>query len=74
MVAGAAMGMAAMLVTMLGLPLTSVMLTVLLLSADGIELTPLIIVSVVVAYVAAAFLGPKPVPAEAPAPASAPTT
>jgi H+/Cl- antiporter ClcA len=73
MVAGAAMGMAAMLVTMLGLPLTSVMLTVLLLSADGIELTPLIIVSVVVAYVAAAFFGPKPATVEPPAPTSAPT-
>jgi H+/Cl- antiporter ClcA len=64
-VAGAAMGMSAMLVTMLGLPLTSVMLTVLLLSADGIELTPLVIVAVVVAYVFAAFLAPRPPALEA---------
>ena len=71
-VAGAAMGMSAMLVTMLGLPLTSVMLTVVLLSSDGIELTPLVIVAVVVAYVTSAYLTPRPAPATASVPDSAP--
>ena len=52
LIAGASMGMAAMLVSMLGLPLTSVMLTVVLVGADGVALTPLVIVAVVVAFVA----------------------
>lgn len=60
MIAGVAMGMGAMTVVMLGLPLTSVMLTVLFLQADGVKLMPLIIVAVVVAYVASANLTPDP--------------
>ncbi len=63
MVAGAAMGIGAMAVTMLGLPLTSVLLTVVFLQEDGIRLTPLIIVAVVVAYVASARMAPAPVAA-----------
>ena len=63
MIAGAAMGIGAMTVVMLGLPLTSVLLTVIFLSADGLALTPLVIVAVVVAYVASARLGPDREPA-----------
>ena len=50
------MGIGAMTVAMLGLPLVSVLLAVLLLAADGIALMPLIIVAVVVSYVASAHL------------------
>ena len=69
MIAGAAMGIGAMLVVMLGLPLTSVLLTVIFLSSDAAALTPLVIVAVVVAYVASARLGPTREPAP---PAQAP--
>ena len=72
MIAGAAMGIGAMCTAMLGLPLTSVLLTVLFLSADGIALTPLVIVSVVVAYVASARLVPEPEAAPTAAPATTP--
>ena len=60
LVAGVGMGIGAMTVSMLGLPMVSVLLAALLLSADGIALTPLIIVAVVVAYIASARLGPAP--------------
>jgi chloride channel protein, CIC family len=73
MVAGVATGIGAMLVTMLGLPLTSVLLATVLLSTDGIAVTPLVIVAVVVAYVLSARLAPAPAPAPATAPAPAPT-
>jgi H+/Cl- antiporter ClcA len=74
--AGVAMGIAAMTVVMLGLPLTAVMLAVLLVIPDGVALTPLIIVAVVVAYVVSARLRPaepaqKPATDEAPAGATA---
>lgn len=59
MVAGVAMGIGAMAVTMLGLPLTSVLLTAVFLQTDGVQLTPLIIVAVTVAYVASARLEPR---------------
>ena len=58
-VAGAAMGIGAMSAVMLTLPLTSVLLATLLLGADGPAVMPLVIVSVVVAYVAAARLAPR---------------
>ena len=67
MIAGVAMGMGAMTAVMLGLPLTSVLLASLFLSADGLSLEPLIIVATVVGYVAAAHFTPV-----APAPAAAP--
>ncbi len=71
MIAGAAMGMAAMTTAMLGLPLTSVLLTTLFLSTDGVTLMPIIIVAAGVSYVATAQL--TPLPAEAtPAPAPSP--
>ena len=63
MIAGAAMGMGAMLVVMLGLPLTSVLITAIFLPADALALTPLVIVAVVVAYVANARLEPAREPA-----------
>jgi H+/Cl- antiporter ClcA len=58
-VAGVAMGMGAMSVAMLRLPLTAVLLPTLLLGASGAGAIPLIIVSVVVAYVVTARL-PEP--------------
>jgi hypothetical protein len=57
-VAGVAMGMGAMLVVMLTLPLSSVLLVTLLLFSDGITVMPLVIVAVVVAYVTSARLAP----------------
>jgi hypothetical protein len=56
-----------MAVTMLRLPLTSVLLTVLFLQSDGVTLMPLVIVAVVVAYVASVRLSPPAAdPAAAP--------
>ncbi|MBV9095974.1 MAG: chloride channel protein, partial [Streptosporangiaceae bacterium] len=72
MVAGVAMGIGAMSVVMLTLPLTSVMLATLLLFSDGLRVTPLVIVAVVVAYVVAARLTPRQ--AAAPAGPSRPAT
>ena len=68
MIAGAAMGMGALMTAMLGLPLTSVLLTTLFLGADGLTLMPVVIVAVAVSYVASARLAPAPATAE-PAPA-----
>jgi H+/Cl- antiporter ClcA len=65
-VAGAAMGIGAMCAVMLGFPLTAVLLTTLLLGKDGMTVVPLVIVSVVVAYVLSARLNPPP-PEPAPA-------
>ena len=74
MIAGAAMGIAAVTAAMLGLPLTAVLLTTVFLQADGLALTPLVIVSAVVAYVTAARLvpAPKPEPGQPPAADAAP--
>jgi H+/Cl- antiporter ClcA len=72
LVYGVAMGIGAMCVVMLRLPLTSVLLATLLLSSDALQVTPLAIVAVVVAYVASARLTPLPAPAPAsPHPAEA---
>jgi H+/Cl- antiporter ClcA len=62
MVDGIAMGIGAMTVVMLRLPLTSVLLATLLLGVDGLAVMPLAIVAVVVAYVASARLAPAPAP------------
>jgi len=70
MIAGVAMGIAAMTVAMLGLPLTSVLITSLFLQADAVNLMPLVIVAVVVSYVASARLVAATAPAGAPAPGS----
>jgi len=56
------MGIGAMCTAMLRLPLTSTLLAILLLGADGLSVTPEIIVAVVVAYVVTNTLpvpGPK---------------
>ncbi|GAA1986677.1 chloride channel protein [Catenulispora subtropica] len=58
MVAGAAMGMGAMSVAMLGLPMTSVLLPALLFPSDALALTPLVILAVVASYVITAWIGP----------------
>ncbi len=55
-VTGAAMGIGAMCVVMLGFPLVSVLLPTLLLLSDGLDVMPLVIVAVVVAYVGRAWL------------------
>jgi H+/Cl- antiporter ClcA len=72
MIAGAAMGIGAMTGVMLGLPLTAVLLATLFLSADGVALTPLVVVATAVAYVAAARFEPAPPPPPPPQPAPAP--
>jgi hypothetical protein len=64
MIAGAAMGIGAMTVAMLGLPLTSVLITSLFLQADAVTLMPLVIVAVVVSYVASARLAAATAPSE----------
>ena len=68
------MGMGAMLVGMLRLPLTSVLLASLLLFSDGVAIMPVVIVAVVTAYVAVTWLDPPAPSATAgspPAPGSA---
>lgn len=59
LVPAAAMGIGAMSVVMLTLPLTSVLLATLLLLSDGLAVMPVVIVAVVVAYVAHARLTPQ---------------
>ena len=58
MIAGAAMGIGAMTVAMLGLPLVALLLVVLFLQADAVQLTPLVIVAIVVSYIVSARLQP----------------
>jgi H+/Cl- antiporter ClcA len=70
LVPGVAMGIGAMCAVMLTLPLTSVLLATLLLFSDGLAVTPLVIVAVVVAYVIALRLAPA-APAAPGTPASA---
>jgi hypothetical protein len=65
LVPGVAMGIGAMCVVMLRLPMTSVLLATLLLASDGLAAMPVAIVAVVVAHVAAARLAPAPAPAPA---------
>jgi H+/Cl- antiporter ClcA len=60
LVPAVAMGIGAMATVMLTLPLSSTMLATLLLAADGLAVTPVVIVAVVVAYVATARLTPAP--------------
>ena len=56
LVPAVAMGIGAMSCTMLSLPLTSVLLATLLVSSDGLDVMPLVIVAVVVSYVATMWL------------------
>jgi H+/Cl- antiporter ClcA len=80
LVPAAAMGIGAMTTVMLRLPMTSTLLAVLLFESDGLSVTPLVIVAVVVAYVLTARMPQKPsdlkrasptAAADAPAPAPA---
>jgi H+/Cl- antiporter ClcA len=73
-IAGAAMGIGAMSVTMLGLPLTSVLLTALFLQTDRVTLMPLIIVAVVVAYITSAQFTPAAPPTPPHVPTDQPAT
>jgi len=57
-----AMGIGAMCTAMLTLPLTATLLATLLLGTDGLNVMPLVIVAVVVAYVTSARLAPAPEP------------
>ena len=61
--AGFAMGIGAMCVAMLRLPLTAVLLATLLLGAPGLTVMPLVIVAVTVSFVVSLRLAPpKPQP------------
>ncbi len=75
---GVGLGIGAMTVVMLGgLPLTSVLLTLVFLSSDAVDLISVVIVAVVVAWVTSARLSrwlPQPAPGLAPPPAPAPET
>jgi H+/Cl- antiporter ClcA len=66
LVPGVAIGIGAMTVGMLRLPMTSVLLTTLFLGSDGLAVVPLVIVAVVVSYVVSVRLIPAPTPAPAP--------
>ena len=60
LVPAVAMGVGAMSAVMLGLPLTATLLATLIIgSADALNVMPLVIVAVVVAYVTAAWLAPR---------------
>jgi hypothetical protein len=57
------MGIGAMCAAMLRLPMTSTLLATLLLGADGISVTPQVVIAVAVAFVVTFLLpvpGPKP--------------
>jgi H+/Cl- antiporter ClcA len=59
LVAGVGMGIGAMLCAMLGLPLVAVLLSSVFMVGAGVDLLPLVIVAVVVAYVGRAWLTPR---------------
>ena len=63
LVAGVAMGIGALTVVLLRLPLTSVLLATLLLGTDGLATMPVVIVAVIVAFVISAWFVPRPAPA-----------
>ncbi|MFD8992513.1 chloride channel protein [Streptomyces goshikiensis] len=71
-VSAAAMGMGAMAVALLKLPMTSVLLATLLLGSDGVTVMPLVIVAVVVSHVTASRLTPAPPPEPAVTPPPVP--
>jgi H+/Cl- antiporter ClcA len=60
LVPGVAMGIGAMCTVMLKLPMTSTLLATLLMASDGINVISVVIVAVVVAYVATAWLPQTP--------------
>jgi H+/Cl- antiporter ClcA len=67
MVAGAAMGVGAMTAAALKMPMTAVLLPTLLFASDAVDLLPVVIVAVVVAYVASVRISARPKPEESPA-------
>ena len=72
MIAGASMGVGAMVAGALKMPMTAVLLPSLLFLSDAVSLMPVVIVAVVVSYVAAVWIKPNPAPVDATAPAPAP--
>jgi H+/Cl- antiporter ClcA len=86
LVPGVAMGIGAMCTVMLKLPMTSTLLATLLLASDGVAVVPLVIVAVVTAYAATAWLpqtpaevrrsraAPSPGPGPEPSPSTSPST
>jgi H+/Cl- antiporter ClcA len=74
-VAGAAMGVGAMVAGALRMPLTAVLLPSLLFLSDAVALMPIVIVAVVVSYVLAIWIKPsEPAEASAAAPLPAPAS
>jgi H+/Cl- antiporter ClcA len=76
MIAGAAMGVGAMVAGALRMPMTAVLLPSLLFLSDAVALMPVVIVAVVVSYVVAIWIKPADAPKEsatAPVPAAAPS-
>lgn len=67
------MGIGAMCCAMLRLPLTSVLLATLLMGADGLKITPQVVVAVAVSFVVTLVL-PTPGPAQPTEPAAGPAT
>ena len=72
MIAGAAMGVGAMVAGALKMPFTAVLLPSLLFLSDAVTLMPVVIVAVVVSYVVAVWIKPSSPPANAPAQAPGP--
>ncbi len=72
MIAGAAMGVGAMIAGALKMPFTAVLLPSLLFLSDAVTLMPLVIVTVVVSYVIAVWISPSPPSVDAPSQAAAP--
>jgi len=70
MIAGVAIGVGAMTAGALKMPMTAVLLPSLLFASDAVALMPVVIVGVVVAYLAALRLSPRPskTPVATPAP------
>jgi H+/Cl- antiporter ClcA len=64
LVPAVAMGIGAMSVVMLRMPVTSVLLATLLMGSDGLGAMPVVIAAVVVAFVISAWLVPQPIQAE----------
>ena len=72
MIAGAAMGVGAMVAGALKMPFTAVLLPSLLFLSDAVTLMPVVIVAVVVSYVVAVWIKPSSPPTKAPAQAPGP--
>jgi H+/Cl- antiporter ClcA len=70
-ITGAAIGIGAMTAGMLQLPITAVLLTTLFLGTYGINVMPLVIVAVVVAFVVSKWLAGPPTAPHVPEPAEA---